>query len=250
MLRKFFFLVSFSLVMFPAIHACDCVPTGGSFCQSLQNDPYVKTVVMVRKTADYLHGMKVELIQHLAGESVADTFMIWGDNNTGLCRPFAGYWAIDDTIIMALHTCDLAGNGGNPNGVEQPSDYMISYCGIYRLQVFNGRVTGFIYGSAQQSVPLDVFLASNCTQTFGMPPSSETQFSIYPNPASGWISFTSSVPLEASYSIVDVTGRSVMQGTIAGTTAQADLSALAAGLYTVTFTSAGTQRSYRFIRKP
>lgn len=247
MIRKLLLLFLPALLTSTTAHACTCVPSGNFFCQCLQNDPNIKSVVMVRKTSAYLHGMNVELVQQLGGETVPQNFIVWGDNGL-LCRLYCDNWNVGDTIIMALHACDLAGNWDS-TGAEQSSDYMISVCGVYFLNVIHGQVSGYITAQTEQTVPLAQFLADNCAHWVDVPTFPDFTCSIYPNPTSGLIYFTSSIPLEASYAIVDVTGRTVLTGTISGTTGQADLSPLAAGMYTVTFTTAGAQRSYRFIRK-
>jgi hypothetical protein len=185
---------------------------GYHFCETIAADSGLATVVMVRKTSDYYYGMKVELIQHISGEAVADTFTVWGDNGA-LCRLYTG-WADGDTIILALHHTDMMGNvimAGYPPDLEQPGDYHISVCGVYALDVENGMVTGSINAQGMQSMPLAQFLQQPCLAVVGTENWQETEFSIYPNPVKDRVQLSIESDESHHISIVSSEGRTVFR---------------------------------------
>lgn len=95
-------------------------------------------------TFEYLEGeevpmsMSVEIIRVLKGIETRTEITVWGNNGL-MCRPYLSIFDIGSKWVMAF--------GENPtDGHERAlsSDYAISDCGEYFLEVRNGVATGFI----------------------------------------------------------------------------------------------------------
>jgi len=169
MIRAFTFLIG--LLIIGQVHACSCVGAV-DFCSSLDtvwSEPDI--IVLAEKLSDIHYGMKVVVIDPLAGSSTAgDTLMVWGDHGS-LCRVYTGNWSIGDTIVLALHYTDFMGNTfpntSFPPDLEQDGDFHISICGVYYLTYQNGVVSGAIDNVVNsmayvdfQSMVNDCFLAT------------------------------------------------------------------------------------------
>lgn len=139
--------------------ACSCFgPT--SFCATL-NPPFPnpewwipESIVLGVKLGDYQHGMDVKVIQAFTGSlQVDDTVRVWGDCGL-LCRHYPSTWAVGDTVVWGFRITDLAGNSLCGTSYEQPTDHMISICGIYYLDYANGSVTGPITSETIETMTL------------------------------------------------------------------------------------------------
>lgn len=142
--------------------ACSCFGPQ-TFCETL-NPPFPDpewwvpdAVVLGVKLADFAHGMDVKILQSFTGTLLPDdTIRVWGDCGL-LCRHYPGTWAIGDTVVWGFMTTDLAGNSLCGTSYEQPTDYMISICGVYYLDYANGVVSGPI-APGIGSLPLPDFI--------------------------------------------------------------------------------------------
>jgi len=115
---------------------CSCInpPT---YCETMQSESS-DLLIIGFKFMDIYHGMSIKIVQVLEGNETRDTITVWGDNGI-LCRHYSSLFAMNDTLIFALHNCDLYGNS-----MEQLDHYQISSCGVYYLDYFNGQVIGSI----------------------------------------------------------------------------------------------------------
>jgi hypothetical protein len=71
--------------------------------------------------------MEVEIIEIYKGEEIRKTVIVWGDPGN-LCRPYLSYFKEGAYYLIAFSP---AGRGSN----EKPTDYTISICGAYWLNV-------------------------------------------------------------------------------------------------------------------
>jgi hypothetical protein len=253
-MKKYFLLLVFTAVFSVQGFTCSCFPVGYHFCETLANDTSIASVVMVQKLNDYHYGMRVKLIQHISGEPVADTVIVWGDNGA-LCRLGTGGWGIGDTIIMALHHADLSGNiiynPDYPPNLENTQDYHVSGCGVYALNVLDGQVIGYINQNSMQIMNITSFLAVSCVYILNTEdPEIELTVSIYPNPASDLVSITIANHLNETFqiSIINALGEVVMQS-FYQPNLPLNIHPLNNGLYTVIIRSHSIQKCIKLLKQ-
>ena len=155
-----------------AAMACSCFGPQ-TFCETL-NPPYPDpewwipdAIVLGVKLGDNQHGMDVKIVQSFSGSlQVNDTIRVWGDCGL-LCRHYPGTWAVGDTVLWGFKITDLMGNGLCGTSYEQPTDYMISICGIYYLDYAAEMVSGPITSSTMETMPLAQLgqLVTDCLST-------------------------------------------------------------------------------------
>jgi hypothetical protein len=137
--KKIMILIVY-LFLSESAFACTCInpPT---YCETMQSETS-DLLIVGYKITDIYHGMSIKIVQVLEGTETRDTITVWGDNGM-LCRHSSASFSLYDTIVFALHNCDLYGNwaGGS---YEQTDHYQISNCGVYYLDYFNGQVIGSI----------------------------------------------------------------------------------------------------------
>jgi|GEM_PF-5191943 len=250
-MKRLLLLPALSLMALINGFACSCMPAGYFFCETLANDNSIDAVVMVRKTADYHYGMKVELLTHFDGNAVPDTFTVWGDNGA-LCRLYTS-WNIGDTIILALQKCDLAGNtiinSEFPPDLENPDDYQVSVCGVYSLNVENGMVTGYIDAAQMQLMPLQQFTSLACIHTLGGGPiEQEEELLLFPNPAVDQIVLYLQNSGIRDLTVVNAEGRIVFRKTGYVLNTPVDLHSFRPGLYHLIITNEDRSTVRRFVR--
>ena len=185
----------FSILAF----ACTCMnpPT---YCETVQSHPG-DLVILAYKYEDQFHGMKVKVVQVLDGVESRDTLTVWGDTGM-LCRWYCSAFGMGDTLVFALHHCDMLG-GSN---LEKPDHYQISICGVYWLNYANGQVTGAI-DNGVTSLGLNAFqqLNASCTPT-GIEEHKQA-ISLYPNPTTGVITIPGTMD---RVSVYDINGRLIL----------------------------------------
>jgi len=232
--------------------ACSCFPAGYHFCETLQNDTTIASVVMVQKLSDYHYGMDVKVLLNISGEITEDTIRVWGDNGA-LCRLYTG-WPVGDTLILALHHTDMTGNMIHnpdfPPNLEDSSDYHISGCGVYALNVNNGMVTGSINAQSLQQMPLNTFLAMGCLQ-LGAEENPLDHLQLYPNPANDVVLFSSvNVNLgELQVEIINCLGQSVYHQASFTLDQSLNISNLTEGVYTVVVSNGSKKQAFRLIKQ-
>jgi len=233
--------------------ACSCFPVGYHFCETIQNDPSIASIVMVKKMFNFFYGMNVQVLQNIAGEPTESTITIWGDNG-GLCRLGLG-WNNDDTIIMAIHHSDLGGNiiynPDYPPDLEDSLDYHVSGCGVYALSVNNGMVSGFIDAQAFQSMSLNTFLSLPCLQTLGQENYNLGAVNLYPNPAQDCIRFGNSTDILTGLNVVitNSLGQIIFQANEFTLDGSINIQHLAKGAYTLVLYNEEHRRSFCFIKQ-
>jgi hypothetical protein len=253
-MKKYFLFLSIGFLAAVKGFACSCFPIGNHFCETLANDSSIATVVMVQKLNDYHYGMRVRLLQHISGEPMADTVMVWGDNGA-LCRLYTGGWNNGDTLILALHHSDLLGNTiynpDYPPNLENIQDYHISGCGVYALNVNLGQVTGYINQNNTQWMSISSFLAQPCIYVLHTEnPDNELEATLYPNPASNlvYISVNNQVAQTFRISIINALGEIVDQYLYQPGT-PINLGQLKNGLYTVIISSPSQKKCFRVVKQ-
>lgn len=159
------FITIFLLTIGRTISACDCNPQG-NFLRVASN---TKLVALVRVTK-YLTfkdiydvqtpmSMEVEIIEIYKGEESRKTVTVWGDIGN-LCRPYLSRFDEEQYYVIAFY----AGADGSKGGVhanEKTTDYAISNCGEYWLDVdfINKIATGSVSDN-QNQITLDELKSS------------------------------------------------------------------------------------------
>jgi hypothetical protein len=178
--------------------ACTCMnpPT---YCETVQSYP-ADLLILGYKFEDNYHGMGIKIVQVLDGIENRDTLTVWGDNGM-LCRWYCGAFGMGDTLVFALHHCDLL--GGN---LEKPDHYQVSICGVYWLSYANGQVSGAI-DIGVTSLGLNEFqqLNTSCAPT-GIEEHRQSIF-LYPNPTTGILTIEG---IEGKTEVYDLYGRLVL----------------------------------------
>lgn len=251
-MKKLLLIMFAALCIQHSLPACDCLPVFSDFCSSVQVNASLHGVVVVRKTADYYYGMQVERLYQLGGQQFPASFIVWGDNG-GLCRIGTGAIAVGDTLVMALHPCDLLGNvitnTAYPPNLESAQDFVCSACGIYTLQVQQGLVSGYISDMTYTTIPLQQFVSNNCTASLGLAYGSSLQAGIWPNPATDLLYVNGNLGEEpVLLEILSADGRLVHQyfGYTAGSPVA--LSDLAPGVYLLRLQDGAEVFCRRFIK--
>ena len=133
--------------------SCSCV-WGGSFLK-VSNDTSLVDIVAVVKVKRHLNlkgrydrktpmSMEVEVVEVLRGTERRRTIEIWGDNGM-MCRSYISEFPEGTTWILALrHGSETWGHRG-----ETKSNYAISGCGEYSLELKRKRVIGLIEKKAR-----------------------------------------------------------------------------------------------------
>jgi len=171
-------LLAFALIISEYAYTCSCMnpPT---YCETMQS--YNSDLLIIGyKFMDFYYGMSIKVVQVLDGNETRDTITVWGDNGI-LCRHSSALFSMNDTIIFALHNCDLYGNSMGSN-YEQLDHYQISNCGVYYLDYSNGQVIGSI-DNGVSSLSLSNFLQthSSCSTPTTIDENIST-IDLYPNP--------------------------------------------------------------------
>lgn len=148
--RYSFLLVSLFFSTTHWLHACDCVPQGEFLYASINS-----VLVAEVKVVDYLtyepgmHGdfpvsMAVEIVQIFKGKEQRSKITVWGDPGH-LCREYLSNFKKGAHYVIAF------GRGNPKYGLpkEKKSDYIISSCGAYYLNVDPSR--GIAYGRVKRN---------------------------------------------------------------------------------------------------
>ncbi len=231
-----YFLIFCSVIFYTAQSAvaCSCFPIGQNFCETLQNDPSIDNVVMVEKIGNYYYGMRVRRLTLIAGNLVPDTFLVWGDNGA-LCRIGVTGFSNGDTLILAMNKCDTLGNfiwnQSYPPDLESTSDYHVSVCGYYALQVVNGQVVGDINTPFYQTMNMSNFLSLSCL-LLSIPEQNNTSWNIFPNPATNTVTISGKKPI-TNLIIYSMTGQLVLSRNTSMISHSLDLSGLDMGYYII-----------------
>ncbi|MEL6250828.1 MAG: hypothetical protein AAFR87_02355 [Bacteroidota bacterium] len=129
---------------------CSCT-WGGSFLDVSQDADLVALVRVKRHTSFKKiydnrkpMSMEVEVMEVLQGREDRKTLIIWGDDGN-LCRPFISNYSKGSVWVIAF----TAGSSSRGQREERNSDYSISICGEYWLEVDRGRVRGVIEGEKE-----------------------------------------------------------------------------------------------------
>ena len=176
---KKLFVIVFYLVFTEVVFPCSCFhpPT---YCETMQTESS-DLLVVGYKITDLYHGMSIKIAQVLDGVEIRDTITVWGDNGI-LCRHFTSIFAVNDTLVFALHNCDLS-----VSTIEQSDHYQISNCGVYYLNYNNGQVIGSIdNGVNSQSLSNFIQLHNSCSNTTSTD-NKTPSFTLYPNPTNNLI---------------------------------------------------------------
>lgn len=235
-MMKLFILLILSVFSFFESTACSCLPIGNSFCQTINADTSIVSIVMVKKLASYHYGMHVECLVTLSGQTPADTILVWGDNGI-LCRGSTDNYLSGDTMILALQRCDMAGNTlinpQYPSGLELSTDYQLSICGVYCLRVNYGIVQGPITAPSQQLLVLNQFMSQSCL-LLGVSSGGVTDVIIVgPNPATDQLFIQFTVLQKGVFRMYNTAGQLVLTAPFNADRFNADLSRFQAGLYFV-----------------
>jgi hypothetical protein len=216
-------------------NACSCMSTGSHFCESFQNDTFVTLVGLFKKIDTIAYGFKVERLYTFYGTETRDTLTVWGDNGA-LCRLYDG-WQIGDSIVLSLQVCDTAGNQfENPDyplDLEKTTDYQVSGCGFYSLEVEGGRMRGYIDQPFEQTRSLSTFAADNCLErlTTGVPGTKAPVLKIYPQPVSELLTIELDNTGNIPYTLTDMQGRVCVSAHMQGRVSVLATHSLANGTY-------------------
>lgn len=107
-----------------------------------------------------------------------------------------------------------------------------------------GKLNGLYYVSNEIEIELD----ADCTASVNNPHA--TAFTLYPNPANTVLNVNMSNGKNAeSYIVYDVTGKTLLQGTLSGTASAINIEGLANGSYLIKVSGQNTQSTKMFIKQ-
>ncbi len=166
------------------------------------------------------------------GTELRDTLTVWGDNGA-LCRWYTSNFNVGDTLIYALHNCDLAGNWFSTDSLEEANHYHISVCGVYHLGYSNGMVSGSV-AAGIHNVSLNDFSNTNqlCDITAIEKATALVWYQHY-EPTTRCLTLRNLPLAETSFTLFSQTGKRVLQSYFFEKTVRIDLSGIPKGVYFV-----------------
>lgn len=223
-----FLSVALNILATPA-RSCSC---SGPFlfCETIKfyqsTSKRVRLVIKGIKVSEIAHGMKIRIIDTIAGVPANDTVMVWGDDGFN-CRWYVSQFKTSDTMIFSLPYTDMTGGGAS---LEKPTDYMISSCGTFYMYCKNDTVTGS--GLPSPGQPYSVFKNSIAGCFTGIHESDfSSSISIFPNASSGKFELDIQGFHSARISIFNSLGQKVWQDSSNNLPMPIDLSDHALGVY-------------------
>lgn len=137
--------------------ACQC-DYRGPFLKMSKHTPLV-ALVKVTKHLSFKNiydvktpmSMEVEIVEVYKGNESRKTITVWGDNGI-LCRPYLSEFKEQEYFVIAFYKSgSFRGNDG-----EKESDYFISVCGAYWLNVDykNSTATGDVKSNNMKAVTI------------------------------------------------------------------------------------------------
>lgn len=244
--------------------ACTCAGRPVDFFASLRfnNSPgyfqnyYIAKGAVVGLTANG-YGTRMKVIHEYYGMGTTDTITIWGSYGAD-CRASCQvlYHQPPDTFIIAAQRLK-----GRMAAFEELTDYEVSFCGYFIVQVKGDSVFGGAPGTfTSGGYPLPGFEDSlgGIIQTLDVttPASEDVPLLVYPNPAGNsvtvqWVQLS---PVNnVTVNLSDATGKTVKQYTVEAIYSQGpqkmslNLDGIANGYYYVTITT-GTRKQTAGIR--
>ncbi len=164
MTNNFNFRSLFKILIFSAFFA-GCTTSTVLACTCINNKSFLEVIeradfIVVAKPTNYGEislfsniplTVDVEIQRVLKGDNASQKVRVFGDNGAQ-CRPYVTKFPLDTTWVFALNLLSTGANG--------ESQYYISNCGEYSLQVKAGRVFGRIKSSQPTSQALPRFIKS------------------------------------------------------------------------------------------
>ncbi len=160
-MKKIIIALTFAATLFSyqLLSACSCFPTSNQFCGTMIEAEQwtgfeTHTIFQAVKTADYYHGMTMDVTDEILGGTQPEEVIVWGDPGW-LCRWYTSGFAVGDTFVIKV---GIIQNLWPDLPEEEIGDYELGACGVYILPVVDGQVTGNIssgissmgYGSFKQ----------------------------------------------------------------------------------------------------
>ncbi len=230
---KYLFTTLIICLQIQICFSCDC--SGPiSFCNTINESPFSGSVVKGIKLKDTLHGMTFKVINNYLNPTSKDTVLVWGDTGW-LCREYTSDYKTGDTLILNLtpfgeqYTPHIAG--------ENYGDYLISFCGFFRLDVKGDYVYGRIKPGIDSMRVEDFensFFSEECTDIdLSIPFQSDMKTELSPNPISDFLNVSSGQTIDKIRIVNSEGGEQVESSNIKSTSFDFDLTQLPVGLYFV-----------------
>ena len=135
------YVLSFIFVLtFGNAFACDC-ESGGAFLKVAQNAEFVALVKITKYLIfSDIYGkqipmsMEIEIIDVYKGKETRKTVIVWGDNGF-LCRPYLSQFNQGHYYVIAFYKGSDGSQTVFAHKKERPTNYFISNCGDYWLNV-------------------------------------------------------------------------------------------------------------------
>lgn len=156
--RSPMYRIAFAIVLFwlplasTQALACTCSRGTASFSE-LASKSEVVVHVRVEAHEDLRPGpakrylsMVVSVVSVLIGDEPSKSIKIWGDPGD-LCRPYVADFAVGTEWLMIPH--HLLRSAHDPGPEPRFSEYAISACGVYYLQVLGDKVFGPVDGGRE-----------------------------------------------------------------------------------------------------
>jgi hypothetical protein len=149
-----FFTGLFSVTNVSPAHACSC-STDTPFSEaSTRADLVVLGKVLSHgnpNTTPHDNNMNLQVLEVLSGSDERTVIRVWGDNGMQ-CRPYTSQFDNDAIYVMALRRISSIRSYASPlnqtpSSIESPTDYEISICGAYSLQVQGDMAIGNVFGN-------------------------------------------------------------------------------------------------------
>lgn len=230
--------------------ACSCAVWYDNFCESSFDEqfmPNAKLIVKGVKLSNMAHGIDFKIIDVLTGSEQDEIIRIWGDPGH-LCRTYTTPFAIGDTFIFTLHELEYFGF----DSIEKPGDYELPGCGLFYLHVNGNNVSGNIASPIQSAMEYNSFrqfINLACITQVELLP--ENHLLIFPNPAEGRVSLTSSWLAPGLYSckLINILGEEIKveSAEFSFGTLDIKLPGVPPGLYIMTVSSEGNSLTTKLI---
>ena len=143
-MKHLIFIISSTFIFVSNIFACEC-DYQGSFFKVSKNSSFVAEVKVIKYlTFKDIYGkqtpmsMEVEIVDVYKGKEKRKVITVWGDPGN-LCRPYLSEFKEGGYYVIAF-------SPAGKNNYEKSTDYSISICGAYwlNIDIIKSTVTGDI----------------------------------------------------------------------------------------------------------
>lgn len=130
----------------------------------MRTAPHSDAVLLGEVLSHTKNSLELRVIESWRGTEIRETVRLWGDNGEQ-CRPYVSEYPIGTTWVFALSAVTPELGKGLATASEETemqaerSEYVVSVCGEYSLQVYAGSAMGVLRGKSRAAGRTGISLA-------------------------------------------------------------------------------------------